>query len=222
VTDDSSNCFSREYLDVLFSLNHFVVENVRTARRFLSRMKHPRPISELYFFELNNHTTSEDWNDLQAFLEEDHHTGLMSEAGCPGVADPGADLVAYAHSVSMRVEPLTGPSSILLALMASGLNGQNFSFNGYTPKNEPERGQLIREYERESVKTARTQIFIETPYRNIAFFQSLTKNLKPGTRLTLACELTHKTGWVKTRSIADWKHTKPPIHKKNTVFLFLA
>lgn len=218
----TSDSFSKEYLEIVFSLQHFIVENERTARRFLSKLGHPGPISNLTFCSIDKHASVEDQEAAFDFILEDHPTGLLSEAGCPGVADPGADLVDWAHQSGIKVVPLIGPSSLVLALMGSGLNGQNFCFNGYLDREDKERRAQLKTFEKESRNANRTQIFIETPYRNQTLFQCMLKTLHPETRLTLACELTHPDGWIKTRTIEEWKEKNPGINKKNTVFLFLA
>lgn len=217
----SPDSFSTHHKDTTFSLKKFVVENTRSARRFLSQLGHPEPIHELEFRELNEHTNDDDLQDLLSFIQE-HDTGLLSEAGCPGIADPGADLIAMAHENGVRVVPMIGPSSIVLALMASGLNGQCFSFNGYLNRDGETRKRQIRAFEKESMNESRTQIFIETPYRNRVLFDAFCKVLNPSTKLTIACELSSKEEWIATKTISKWKNTKINIHKKNTVFLFLA
>ncbi len=217
----AARSFSKDYQHEIFSLKHFVVENERSARRFLRQLGYPGPISELHFRTLNEHTTADELNDLLNFIAQ-QDTGLLSEAGCPGVADPGADLIALAHSRCIQVIPLIGPSSILLALMASGLNGQRFSFNGYLGRDKNRRKRQLQQFEKESAKENRTQIFIEAPYRNKALFNAVCSTLHPGTVLTLACELTSKKEWIKTKTIRDWRKCEPDIHKKNTVFLFLS
>jgi len=214
--------FAATYIETVYKLKHFVVENERSSRRFLSQLNHPTPIHEMEFRLLNEHSTPEDLQQLEAFLKEDHDTGLLSEAGCPGIADPGADLVRRAHQLQIEVRPLVGPSSILLALMASGLNGQTFTFHGYLPREERKRREQIKRLERESQSTGKTQLFIEAPYRNKQMFQTLVRTLAPQTQLSLACELTSDDEWIHTRTVGEWKTKSPSIHKKNVVFSFLA
>ena len=173
--------------------------------------------------ELNEHTRPDALNRLLAPLRAGHDLGLLSEAGCPAVADPGADLVALAQSESIRVVPLIGPSSLLLALMASGLNGQRFAFQGYLPAKEAERAKTLRELEAESRKRGQTQIFIETPYRNQQLFASILQTCQPGTRFAVATDLSLPGESVRTRTVGQWKKETPPeIERRPTVFLLLA
>lgn len=204
-------------------LKHFVVENAKTARAELKRLGHPTPLRELNIEQLPEKLASGDIDRLLAPLRAGHDLGLMSEAGCPAVADPGAMLVRRAHELGISVKPLVGPSSLLLGLMASGLDGQRFAFHGYLPAREPERSRRIGEFEGESARLGQTQIFIETPYRNAALFAALLQTCRAGTRLCLASDLTLATESIRTRRIADWKKLPPPeIEKRPTVFLLLA
>lgn len=210
-------------LERLRPLTHFVVENAKSARAFLKAAGTEQPIQALQLEELNEHTRAEALDGLLAPLRAGHDVGLLSEAGCPAVADPGADLVALAQQQNIRVVPLIGPSSILLALMASGLNGQRFAFQGYLPAKEQERTKTLRELEGESRKRRQTQIFIETPYRNRQLFDSILQSCQPGTRLTLATDLSLPGESVLTRTIQQWKKQTPPeIERRPTVFLLLA
>jgi 16S rRNA (cytidine1402-2'-O)-methyltransferase len=204
-------------------LTHFVAENAKTARAELKRIGHPLPLRELAIEQLPEKPTAVDIERLLAPLREGHDLGLMSEAGCPGVADPGAALVRRAHELGYSVRPLVGPSSLLLALMASGLEGQRFAFHGYLPTREPERSRRIGELERESQKSAQTQLFIETPYRNAALFDALLITCRPQTLLCVASDLSLPTEMVRTRSVADWrKAQRPNLDKRPTVFLLLS
>ena len=205
-------------------LRHFVVENARTARAELKRIGHPVPMRELAIEQLPDKPAPADIERLLAPLHAGHDLGLMSEAGCPAVADPGSLLVRRAHELGITVKPLVGPSSLLLALMASGLDGQRFAFHGYLPAREPERGRRIAEIEKESARLKQTQIFIETPYRNPAMFAALLLACRPGTWLCLATDLTLPSEHVATQRIADWKAAAsgPDIDKRPTVFLLLA
>lgn len=204
-------------------LTHFVVENAKSARAFLKAVGTAQPLQQLQLQELNEHTRADALDRLLAPLLAGQDVGLVSEAGCPAVADPGADLVALAQRESIRVVPLIGPSSLLLALMASGLNGQRFAFHGYLPAREAERDKALRELENESRKRRQTQIFIETPYRNRQLFNGLLKVCQPGTRLTLATDLSLPGESVLTRTIQQWKKLPPPeIERRPTVFLLLA
>ena len=208
-------------LEVINSLDYFIVENIRSARRFLSKAGIERKIDELEFVELNEHTTSQ--SDIERMLRpivEGRSAGVISEAGVPGVADPGADIVALAHKRDIRVIPLVGPSSILMSLMASGQNGQSFTFVGYLPVKEPERTRQIRNLEQRAISDRSAQIFIEAPYRNVKLFETLVKSLKPTIRLTVACDITSKDEIIKTKSIDEWRKTAMPnIEKRPTIFI---
>ena len=204
-------------------LSHFVVENAKTARAELKRLGHPTPLRELQIEQLPEKLTAADIERLLAPLLAGHDLGLMSEAGCPAVADPGALLVRRAHEIGIPVRPLVGPSSLLLALMASGLDGQRFAFHGYLPAREPDRSKRIAELEAESARQAQTQLFIETPYRNQALLAALLQACKPGTRLCIATDLSLESESIATRRIADWKKlATPALDKRPTVFLLLA
>ncbi|UCV17465.1 SAM-dependent methyltransferase [Ferribacterium limneticum] len=204
-------------------LTHFVVEQAKTARAFLKAAGTDLPLQELQLQELNEHTKANELDRLLEPLRAGHDVGLLSEAGCPAVADPGANLVALAQKESIRVAPLIGPSSLLLALMASGLNGQRFAFQGYLPAKEVERTKMLRDLESESKKRQQTQIFIETPYRNRAMFDAILQACQPMTRLTVATDLTLPGESVLTRTIQAWKKQTPPeIERRPTVFLLLA
>ena len=208
-------------LDIMNSLDYFIVENVRSARRFLSKAGIERKIDELEFVELNEHTTSA--ADIERMLRPilaGRSAGVISEAGVPGVADPGADIVALAHRHGVRIVPLVGPSSILMVMMASGQNGQSFAFNGYLPIKEPDRSRTIRNYERRAQQERQAQIFIEAPYRNIKLFDTLINTLSAKMRLTVACDITSKEEIIITRSIEEWKKAGVPnIEKRPTIFV---
>ncbi|MDP2810476.1 MAG: SAM-dependent methyltransferase [Rhodocyclaceae bacterium] len=208
--------------EVACRLGHFAAENAKTARAELKRLGHPIPLRELAIEQLPEKLSPGDIERLLEPLRAGHDMGLMSEAGCPGVADPGALLVRRAHEVGITVRPLVGPSSLLLALMASGLEGQRFAFHGYLPAREPERGRRIAELEKESRRLGQTQIFIETPYRNSALFQALLAACRPETRLCLATDLTLPTETVAMRPIGEWRRQPPPgLDRRPTVFLLL-
>lgn len=207
---------------VLPSLTHFLAEEVRTARRYLSALRVFPSIEALHFQQLNKDTQEHELPDLMKPLFEGHSMGILSESGCPGIADPGALAVAYAHRHQIEVVPLVGPSSIVLALMASGLNGQAFSFQGYLPIDSKEAAERIKELERESRNRNQTQIFIETPYRNNALFEHLVKTLQPSTRLTIAMDLTGDQQRITTQTVQQWRKEVANWPKIPTVFLFLA
>lgn len=204
-------------------LDTFVVENEKTARRFLGAIKTHKPVRELTLLTLNEHTTDKELPALLEQLLAGGDVGLMSEAGCPGIADPGARLAALAHKRSIRVAPLVGPSSILLALMASGLDGQRFTFHGYLPSEKTGRVQKLREIEQESRKQRETQIFIETPYRNQHLLEDILATCNGETRLCVARNVSLETELIASRRIAEWKAAAAPdLHKQPTVFLLLA
>ena len=203
-------------------LRDFVAENPKTARAFLASLKMPRPMTELSIARLDEHTTAAAVPALLAPLRAGRALGLLSEAGCPAIADPGAALVEAAHRESFRVVPLIGPSSIVLALMASGLEGQRFAFCGYLPREHRERNRRIREIERCSGRERETQIFIETPYRNDALVAALLEVCAPSTRLCLASDLTLPSERIGTRTVAEWRVRPPAPGKRPTVFLLQA
>lgn len=203
-------------------LQHFVVEQPKTARQFLSALKHEQPIQTLHFATLNEHTAANELSELLVPLLAGHDVGIISEAGCPGVADPGASLVNLAHRNGIRVVPLVGPSSILLALMASGLNGQRFAFHGYLPIAEADRKKAITSLEAESMRRDQTQMFIETPYRNDRMFGALLAQCRPETQLCVATDITLADEQIQTRSIGDWKSSPAPqLNKRPSLFLLL-
>ncbi|GAB4030199.1 SAM-dependent methyltransferase [Spirosoma jeollabukense] len=200
----------------------YFVENVRSARRFITGLKTSRVIDETTFFELDKDTPPADTRkQIQELMERKRSAGVLSEAGCPGVADPGSVVVGMAHTLGWKVEPLVGPSSILLALMASGMSGQSFVFHGYLPIDRQDRSRAIRFLEKEAQGRLQTQIFMETPYRNDALFADVLANCQPNTRLCVACNLTAPDAFVRTLSIREWKSQVPDLRKKPTVFLLL-
>ncbi len=207
--------------DALKNLNHFLVEDVRTARRFLSSLKIYASIESLHFSVLNKDTKDVELKEMFAPIFSGENMGVLSESGCPGVADPGALAVNFAHQKNIQVVPLVGPSSILLALMASGLNGQQFAFHGYLPIDSKEVSQKIKTLEKESAQKNQTQIFIETPYRNNQLLKHMVDSLNPNTRLCIAVDLTGKNEFVKTLAVADWRKNIPTLVKEPAVFLFL-
>ena len=210
-------------INVARKLQHFVVEQPKSARQFLSALKSEQPIQSLHFATLNEHTAANELPALLAPLLAGHDVGIISEAGCPGIADPGADLVNLAHRNGIRVVPLVGPSSILLALMASGLNGQCFAFHGYLPIAETERNKTIAMLEIESAKRKQTQLFIETPYRNDKMFGALLTQCRPDTMLCVATDITLPSEQIQTFTIAKWKsQPAPQLNKRPSLFLFLA
>jgi 16S rRNA (cytidine1402-2'-O)-methyltransferase len=205
------------------NLENFVVESEKSARQFLSAIKTAKPVRELILNLLNEHTLDKDVAALLAPLLAGKDVGLMSDAGCPGIADPGAKLVELAHQKSIRVVPFVGPSSILLSLMASGLNGQQFAFLGYLPVDKTARNTKLKEIEKRSQTHRETQIFIETPYRNQHMLEAILNVCQPHTRLCLACDISLDSEMIVTKSIAAWKKSAlPDLHKRPAVFLLLA
>lgn len=207
-------------LEKVRALRFFVVENVRTARRMLGKMHMPCPIDELEFVELDKHNPENP--DLLAYLGkalDGQDIGLMSEAGSPCVADPGALIVGLAHQAGIQVVPLTGPNAMILALMASGFNGQSFCFHGYLPIKNPERIQKIKELERRSMMNNETELFIETPFRNNAMIEDLVKNCRPNTMLCVASNITTEDEKIVSKPISEWKSIKYDWNKKPAVFL---
>ena len=204
------------------ALDYFVAENPKTARAYLKQIGTAKALQELHIATLNEHTPDEAIAGLAAPLRAGHDLGVVSEAGCPGIADPGAKLVLYAHRHAIRVVPLVGPSSILLALMASGLNGQRFVFHGYLPVAEMEREKALRELEKQSRRLQQTQIFIETPYRNQKLLQSILGACANATLLCVAAEITLPGEDIRTMSVAAWKKTPPQLDRRPALFLLLA
>ena len=206
--------------EVILKTKFFFSEELRTSRRFISSLKLGIKIDSLHFFELNKKTTRTELKELLLSIPEDvEEIGIMSEAGCPGVADPGAKLVAMAHEQGWKVVPLTGPSSVLLGLMGSGFNGQQFTFDGYLPINNDERAKAMRKLEEDVNNKGTTHIFIETPFRNQIVLVELLKNLNPQTLLCLAVNLTSEDESIQTKRVAVWKNNIPMIHKIPTIFL---
>ncbi|MEY3798221.1 MAG: hypothetical protein RLZZ572_402 [Pseudomonadota bacterium] len=210
-------------LNVARKLEIFVVESEKSARHFLSTIKTLKPVRELNLHLLNEHTDMKVLPDLLAPLLAGHNVGLMSDAGCPAVADPGAQLVQLAHKKGIRVVPMVGPSSILLSLMASGLNGQQFAFLGYLPVEKSQRNQKLKEIEKRSASHKETQLFIETPYRNQAMLDAILQTCHAQTQLCIACDVSLDSEMIVTKSIASWKTSAPiDIHKRPCLFLMLA
>ena len=206
--------------EVIRSLDYFIVENVRSARRFLSAAKIGKPIDSLNFAECNEHTRAEDITSLIAPIFAGQDAGFISEAGVPGVADPGAEVAAACQSRGIRVIPLIGPSSILLALMASGQNGQSFAFNGYLPVKPPERIKAIRRLEQRAWAEDQSQIFIEAPYRNAKLLDDILSSCRGETMLTVAADITAPSEYIRTLSIVEWKKSsRPDINKRPVIFI---
>ncbi|AIN73526.1 SAM-dependent methyltransferase [Flavobacterium psychrophilum] len=200
-------------------IDYYIVENEKTARKSIKMVHADKKQSELKLFLLNKHTDSKEHLDFIKPLLEGHNVGLMSEAGCPGVADPGAVIVKIAHEKGIQVVPLVGPSSILLALMASGMNGQSFTFNGYLPIDKSEKKQAIKGLEKLSFDKNQSQLFIETPYRNNKLLEDILQTLQPNTLLCIACDITLPTEYIKTMNVNLWKKQKVDLHNRPCIFI---
>lgn len=200
-------------------INVFIVENLRNARRYLKSLNREINIDALTFFELNEHTSAEEIPSFLDRVEQGLDAAIISEAGVPGVADPGAEVVRMAHEKGIRVVPLTGPSSILLALMASGLNGQSFCFHGYLPLKRPERIKKIKELEQKLIRSGETQLFIEAPYRNDGLLADILDTCQASTRLCIAADITLDSEFIFTKTSGAWKKKKPALHKRPVLFL---
>ncbi len=211
---------SPQIREVMCTLDAYFVENVRTARRFISSLKTGKVIDELSFFDLHKDTTdTEVRRNMQVLTDRKQDAGVLSEAGCPGVADPGAAAVRVAHQLGWTVVPLVGPSSILMALMASGMSGQSFVFHGYLPIDRGERSKALKQLEKDARQKQQTQIFMETPYRNNQMLGDVLSACAGDSRLCVACNVTAPDAFIKTKTIKDWKGQLPDLHKKPTVFL---
>ena len=215
--EDALSLLAPATLAAARALRTFIAEDAKSARRFLKAIAHPGPLQEINIQLLNEHTKADSLESLLAPLLAGVHCGLLSEAGCPAVADPGADLVRRAHGAGIRVEPLVGPSSILLALMASGMNGQRFAFHGYLPVERGERAHRLKTLDAQA--TGVTQIFIETPYRNAVLLNALLEHCRGDTLLCIAADLTLPTQHVATQAISEWKKKPPALDRRLAVFL---
>lgn len=204
---------------VVQSLNYFIVENEKSARKFIKQIAPQKSQQELTLFTINKHNLEEDLSHFINPCLSGFSIGIISEAGCPGIADPGAEIVRLAHKKNIRVIPLVGPSSILLAMMASGLNGQNFAFNGYLPIEKNDRKKAIRNLEKKTQETNQSQIFIETPYRNDKMLADLVETLKPDTMLCVACDITLESEQIKTQTVTQWKKTAISLQKRPVIFI---
>lgn len=205
--------------EIILGIKHFIVEDVRSARRFLKKVERSINIDELTFYPLNKHTSPEDISGYLKPLVEGHPMGVISEAGCPAVADPGADVVAIAQRKNLKVVPLVGPSSIILSVMGSGFNGQSFAFHGYLPIEPNERAKRIKTLEQRVYSENQTQLFIETPYRNHKMMEDIIRNCKPQTKLCVAANITCEGEFIKTKTIKEWQGNLPNINKIPCIFL---
>ena len=206
--------------EVIMGIRHFIVENIRSARRFLRQTDKAFPIDDCTFFEMGKHADEKQFSQYLQPLREGKPVGVISEAGCPAVADPGADIVRIAQREGLRVVPLVGPNSMIMAVMSSGLGGQSFAFNGYLPVDASDRSKRLKSLESRAWTEGQTQLFIETPYRNEKMFQALLSTLRPQTRLCIAAGITTDNEYIRTLSISEWKRTKlPDLSKVPAIFL---
>lgn len=206
--------------EVILGIRHFIVEEVRSARRFLKRVDRDIDIDSLTFYPMGKHADAALFASYLRPLEAGEAMGVISEAGCPAVADPGADVVAIAQKKGLRVVPLVGPSSMILAVMASGLNGQSFAFHGYLPIDAAERVKRLKQLEVRAQQEHQTQLFIETPYRNAKLFETLCSTLRPQTRICVAAGITTDEEWIRTRTVAEWRRQRlPDLSKIPAIFL---
>ena len=205
--------------EIILGIKHFIVEDVRSARRFLKKVERSINIDELTFYPLNKHTSPEDISGYLKPLTEGNPMGVISEAGCPAVADPGADVVAIAQRKNLKVVPLVGPSSIILSVMGSGFNGQSFAFHGYLPIEPNERAKRIKTLEQRGYSENQTQLFIETPYRNHKMMEDIIKNCRPQTKLCIAANITCEDEFIKTKTIKEWQGKLPDLNKIPCIFL---
>ncbi|RVU01777.1 SAM-dependent methyltransferase [Mucilaginibacter limnophilus] len=217
--DAAAKSFTPYLVDTINSIKEYIVENEKTARRFLKEAGLKIPQSELIIHDYGKHNRDKADNNFFAALLAGNDVGLMSEAGCPGIADPGADVVAEAHRKGIKVVPLVGPSSVILALMASGFNGQSFTFHGYLPIDKVQRAKKIKELEGLAERNKQTQLFIETPFRNNQLLEEVLKSGNPNTLLCIACNITAADEMVQTKTLAAWKMQPPDLHKKPAIFL---
>ncbi|HBY00955.1 MAG TPA: SAM-dependent methyltransferase [Rikenellaceae bacterium] len=217
--NDPAEVIPASVLELIPTLSHFFVEELRTARRYLSKTGLKGHIDSLSLYELNEHTGSAEIEEYIKVLLDGNNAGLISEAGLPAVADPGSNLVALAHKHNIKVVPLSGPSSIVLSLIASGMNGQNFAFNGYLPVKPEERKLKIKQIEKLSLSSGQSQIIIETPYRNNSLFEDIIKICHSTTRLAVAANITLPDAFIKTKTIEEWKKEKLDLNKKPCVFI---
>lgn len=205
--------------ELINEIDVYIVENIKSARRFLKKAGIKKEISDLTFFELNKRTHITELPQFLKPINEGRNIGVLSEAGCPGIADPGADIVALAQQQNIKIVPLVGPSSILLALMASGFNGQSFCFNGYLPKDQKDRTRKIKELEKIAKNKQQTQLFIETPFRNTHVLENIIQNCFSATKLCIAVDLTLPTEQIYTKTVEEWKTTKINLQKRPCIFL---
>lgn len=218
-TAETADVIPTKVVNIINTIDEYIVENEKTARRYLKKVGLQKPLPEIILHPLNKHTQRREYIGYLASLIAGKDMGIISESGCPGVADPGAEIVKLAHEKKIKVVPLVGPSSILLSLMASGFNGQKFAFNGYLPKDRSDRINKIMELEKLAHKKDQTQLFIETPYRNMHILEDIVAYCDNKTLLCVACDISLPSEFIQTKSIGEWKNKIPKINKRPTIFL---
>lgn len=218
-TTETADVIPVKINEIINTIDEYIVENEKSARHYLKKIGIKKSLQEIILHPLNQHTEAKEMSGYLNSIALGKNIGIISEAGCPGIADPGAEVVKVAHQKNIKVVPLVGPSSLLLALMASGFNGQNFTFNGYLPKERSERIKKIKELEKLAQQKNQTQLFIETPYRNMHLLEDILANCDNKTMLCIACDITLPTEFIKTKNIIDWKKQIPDINKRPTIFL---
>jgi len=219
---DISSVIPNDVVEIVNQIDYYIVEDERTARRYLKKLKIVKTIDELTFFVLNKHTETKDIPSFLNPAKSGNNIGIISEAGCPGIADPGNDIVRLAHESGIQVVPLVGPSSILMALISSGMNGQNFAFNGYLPFDKTDKSAKIKQLESRSRTEKQSQIFMETPFRNQSILETIVNSCSSSTKLCIATDISLKTEYIKTDTIANWKKKLPEINKRPTIFIIQA
>jgi len=220
IAENATHTIPSYVRDTVYGLTHFIVERSKTARKFLKEIKHPVPQNQLHVEEMDKHDKSYAQKVIKEWIHEGKQIGVISEAGCPGIADPGAELVAIAHQKNVRVIPLVGPSSLLLSLMASGMNGQRFTFHGYLPAKNPATKQALKKIEREINSHNSAELFIETPYRNHNVFKEILSVLPGHFKLCIAADITGQQEFIKTQSVSEWKKRSFPFKEKiPTIFI---
>ena len=218
-TSETTDVIPLKVNQIINTIDEYIVENEKSARHYLKKIGIKKALQEIILHPLNTRTEAYEISSFMKSLYEGKDIGIISEAGCPGIADPGAEVVKLAHANNIDVIPLVGPSSILLALMASGFNGQNFAFNGYLPKERPDRIKKIKELEKLAITKNQTQLFIETPYRNMHIVEDILSSCDDKTKLCIACDITLPKEYIKTKRISDWKFKTPDIAKRPAIFL---
>ncbi len=216
---DTADVIPVKVNQIINTIDEYIVENEKSARHYLKKIGIQKPLQEIILHTLNQHTEPQEISGYLKSISSGKNIGIISDAGCPGVADPGAEVVKLAHQKNITVIPLVGPSSILLALMASGFNGQSFTFNGYLPKERGERIKKLKDLEKSAQQKNQTQLFIETPYRNMHLLEDIIANCDGRTPLCIACDITLPTEFIKTKSVGEWKKQIPDLNKRPAIFL---